>query len=62
MTEDTAWRADGEFMILFGLYQEHWKTRNCVSTRENIEEHWKTSNCVSTRENSARENNWRNAC
>ena len=25
MTEDTAWRADGEFFILFDLYQEHWK-------------------------------------
>ena len=25
MTEDTAWMADGEFLILFGLYQEHWK-------------------------------------
>ena len=25
MTEDKAWRADGEFLILFGLYQEHWK-------------------------------------
>ena len=46
MTEDTAWTDDGEFLILFGLYQEHWKTRNCVSTREN----------------SAREKNWRNAC
>ena len=23
MTEDTAWRTDGEFLILFGLYQEH---------------------------------------
>ena len=23
MTEDTAWRADGEFLILFGLYQDH---------------------------------------
>ena len=44
--EDTAWRDDGEFLFLFGLYQEHWITRNCVSTREN----------------SARENNWRNAC
>ena len=25
MTDDTAWRADGEFLVLFGLYQEHWK-------------------------------------
>ena len=25
MTEGTVWRADGEFLILFGLYQEHWK-------------------------------------
>ena len=25
MTEGTAWRADGEFLVLFGLYQEHWK-------------------------------------
>ena len=45
--EGTAWRAGGEFLILFGLYQEHWK---------------KTRNCVSARENSTRENNWRNAC
>ena len=25
MTEGTAWKADGEFLILFGLYQEYWK-------------------------------------
>ena len=25
MTEGTAWRTDGEFMVLFGLHLEHWR-------------------------------------